>query len=306
MLFTMLKSLANKFPDRPALNDFTYSELINEIEDLEYNPICDKNNFRILLDIFKASQVNKPLIVIPLHGNFDLPKLNDQFNLYLYSSGSTNRNKKYIRLSESMIISNAINSIACNQINSHSRILTICTLHHTGGINAQTLPGLLAGSYVKTIDPNWYELSKIIDQFKITHTHITPRISNIIEKINHFDSKLDVVMCGSDCVTKSSVEFWTRRSKKFIINYGLTEAGPIIINHAFDINSDLSIFEKGVPLGTRIWTDYMIKNRELFLKGTAVSHDKWLPTDDCVEIESDWFIYKGRKSAGCKIIPKRY
>jgi long-subunit acyl-CoA synthetase (AMP-forming) len=179
-------------------------------------------------------------------------------------------------------------------------------LRHTGGINAHTIPGLLAGAYINIIEPHWLMLSKIINNLEITHIHITPRISCFLEKIRNFNVNLEVVMCGSDCVTKSSVEFWIKRSKKFIINYGLTEAGPIIINHTFDINSDLSIFDKGTPLGTKCWVEYKIENRELFLRGSTIHKNGWLATDDCVDIDSNWFIYKGRKSAGCKIIPKRY
>ena len=86
----------------------------------------------------------------------------------------------------------------------------------------------------------------------------------------------------------------------------MTEAGPIILNHTFNKDSDLSIYNFGVALGDTAWCEYKIIDGELFLKGNAVNASDWIATGDCVEKNGDWIVYRGRKSAGCKIIPKQY
>jgi len=91
-----------------------------------------------------------------------------------------------------------------------------------------------------------------------------------------------------------------------MINYGLTQAGPITVNHIFNPGDDLSVFERGVPLGTKRWCQTRIVGNELELRGDSTIVDEWLATDDCVEEWGGWLLYQGRKSAGCKIIPKSY
>ena len=68
----------------------------------------------------------------------------------------------------------------------------------------------------------------------------------------------------------------------------------------FDI---VESFDMCVPLGTNINCNYKIEDGELHLNGDIVVYTGWLKTGDCVEKMGDWFLYNGRKSAGCKIIP---
>lgn len=307
MLFKLFNDIAEKFPEKLALNNYSFKELLYVVKNYPYKLIVDNDDETVLISILKASQLNLPLVVVPLNGTFDLPKqYSNNFTLYLYSSGSTTGQKKSIPISEKHLIENCRIGRICNRISPDSKILTVCSMRHTGGINAQSLPALLTGAHVIIdVNRNFSQFFHTINLLNITHCHLTPRICDLIEKLKTIATPtLEVIMCGSDCVHEKNVKFWIERGVRFILNYGLTEAGPIIINHEFLSNDELHIFEHGVPLGTKIWCEYKIENNSLYLKGDNVSDDDWLDTKDCVVKFDQWYIYNGRKSAGCKIIPK--
>lgn len=308
MLFATLLNNAKKYSNRVALNNWKWSELIEIIDSRSYKEFTTSSGVEILLDILKAASVNKPIVVPPISGNYLHKSLTENFNITLYSSGSTTQFKKSIVLSEKMLMSNAENSIQAHNITSDDKILTVCSTNHTGGINAQTIPALVAGAHVIVKDKfEPYKFWNDIFEHNITITHLVPRMMDtLIRRHGSRESPLRLVTCGSDCIKKEYVSWWQNCRVPFMINYGMTEAGPIIINHKFNPDDDLSIFDFGVPLGTQRWCDVNIIDGELWLKGNAVVGDGWLRTDDCVEQYKEWLIYKGRKSAGCKIIPKSY
>lgn len=311
MLFNTILTVSEKYPDNLAINDITYRKLITLLKSRPYSLVCDKAGVEILLDILTASYHNRPIFILPKYhrDDIDIPKdIDDEnFKITLYSSGSTGMRKKIV-LNEEMILKNAANAIACQDISNTDKILTVCSLNHTGGINAQTIAGLTVGAHILVKDFNAFNFFRILDEEKITITHLVPIMIDSLIKVNNSKplKHLRIVMAGSDCVYKHHVEFWNKLDVDFILNYGLTEAGPIIINHKFSKNINLNIFDEGVPLGTSIWCEYKIEDGELFLKGKEVNSDGWLKTGDCVTISGLWFLYQGRKSAGCKIIPKKY
>jgi acyl-CoA synthetase (AMP-forming)/AMP-acid ligase II len=300
MLFNKFKSIAQKYPTRLALNDLTYQQLLDLVE--------SPSGGGILADILRASRLNQPLIVLPLdQKNISLAEdLPDEFCLVLYSSGSSGTIRKPIILTDTMLCANADNAIECNMISHEDVVYTVCSLHHTGGINAQSIPALLVGAHVVTESFNAYNFFRRIAEIGATITHIVPRMMTALSKVKRVSTPtLHTVMCGSDCVEKWHVEFFIESGCDFIINYGLTEAGPIIINHRFQPGDDLSIFNYGVPLGTRSWCRTVIIGPQLCLLGDSVIN-KSLQTGDCVYMRGEWFIYSGRVTAGCKIIPKNY
>lgn len=310
MLFNKLYSLAKKYPNKLALNSLTYSDLVKKVIDSEYNLVCQSKNEKIIIDIFKASQIQKPLIILPKYNleDIEMPsKLNKKFDLYLFSSGSTGK-RKSICLSEKMIKNNADIAIKCQNITSEDKILTVCSLNHTGGLNAQTIPGLLSGAHIIIKDFNPFKFLKDLKENEITLTHLIPIMISALEKTKNNTKleKLRLVVAGSDCVYKNHVEYWINKNINFLINYGLTEAGPIIINHLFKYKEELKVYDLGIPIGSNCWCDYKIDKNELILKGKSVYKKDWFNTGDCVSINNGWFIYKGRKSAGCKIVPKNY
>lgn len=311
MLFNTFYSTVQKYQTALAINDLTYQEVYDLVKSREYKSVSYETDWTVLLDILKAAEVNKPIVILPKfhREEVDIPsELPDEFGIILYSSGSTGV-RKQIFMPERMIVANAENAIRCQRIIPADKILTVCSLNHTGGISAQSLPGLLVGAHVIVTPFNVFNFFKIIQIEKITLTHLVPIMIEGLEKVkNKYDlSSLRLVVAGSDCVYKKHVEFWISRGVNFMSNYGLTEAGPIIINKEYTKDTDLSIFDQGVPLGTVAWCDTKIENGELLLKGDCISNNQdWFKTGDCVYQIDQWYMYQGRLAAGCKILPKKY
>lgn len=308
MLFTTLINNAKKYENRVTINGLRWSELIELVSNRPYTEFTTSTGVEILLDILKAASINRPIIVPPLSGECLYKDPGPGFSLTLYSSGSTGHFKKPITLSEGVIMANARNSIEAHEFTDGDRVLTVSSMNHTGGINAQTIPALIAGAHVVVVDKfEPHKFWDIIVDHDITVTHLVPRMVDTLIKIDdRRRSSLRLVTCGSDCVKGEHVDWWLDRGVPFMINYGMTEAGPITINHCFNPGDNLLVFVRGVPLGTQRWCDVQIVDGELHLRGDSVIGDGWLATDDCVEEWGEWLIYRGRKSAGCKIIPKSY
>jgi acyl-CoA synthetase (AMP-forming)/AMP-acid ligase II len=309
MLFTKFLDTAKKYQTKLAINNLTYDDVVNLVQTREYCPVCYSTDYTVILDILKAASINKPIVILPKFKRDEviIPELQDNFGIYLFSSGSTGK-RKSIFLSEEMILANSSNAIECQTISEYDNILTVCSLNHTGGLNAQTIPGLLIGAHIIVEEFNAFNFFKKLQQHQITLTHLIPlHIDALIKvkskiKIDH----LRLVVAGSDCVYLNQIKFWLELDTEFMVNYGLTEAGPIILNHTFNKTSDLSVYDHGVVLGNTTWCEYKIIDGELFLKGNSVNTNDWLATGDCVEKKDNWILYRGRKSAGCKIIPKQY
>ena len=309
MLFNAFCTAVKKYSDKLALNNISYRALYQMVVDRPYTPICSATDWTIILDILRAAYENKPIVILPKfrREEIDLIEPQGEFSIILYSSGSTGK-RKQITMSEKMIMANAENAMACQRLTYLDRILTVCSLNHTGGISTQSLAGLLCGAHVIVEQFNPFSFFRTLHDYDITVTHLIPAMIDSLSKVkfNIPPKSLRLVMAGSDCVYIHHVEFWIQRDVNFIANYGLTEAGPIIINHEYHKGSDLSIFDQGVPLGTNEWCQTKIVDGVLWIKGRAVSTDDWFNTGDCVYCIDDWFVYRGRQSAGCKILPKAY
>jgi hypothetical protein len=310
MLFNRFAAACEKFLERPALNDLTYHELYDLVTTRPYVPVSTASDYTVILDILTAAYYDLPIVVLPKFGREDLQISNvesNEFCLYLFSSGTTGP-RKTLKLTDSMLEANADNAITAQSITHEDKIYTVCSLNHTGGINAQTIPGLLSGAHIITSSFNPFGFMKELNELGITLTHLIPIMIDSLIKVDSSirPANLKLVVAGSDCVNKEHVSFWTDRGYEFMSNYGLTEAGPIIINHLFFPGSDMSIFEHGVPLGTMAWCDTGLIDGELILLGSCVSKEDWFYTGDCVTKQGPWYMYHGRKEAGCKILPKKY
>lgn len=312
LLFNAFQDTVEKYPDHLALNNLTYRELLKAVLERKYKYICDTTDWTVILDVLKAAMLNKPIVILPKFNRDSVvtpPIDNDGFRIFLFSSGSSSGNRKCIFMSDRMIMSNAENATNCQSLTSNDTILTVCSLNHTGGLSAQTIAGLLVGAHIIVEQFNAFNFLRLIAQHDVTVTHLIPVMIDALIKVNSdiTVSSLRLVMAGSDCVNKEHVEYWLSKCVPFIVNYGMTEAGPIIINHKFNPGDDLSVFSKGVLLGTTAWCQVDIVDGVLMLKGSSLMiNNVWFNTGDCVEKYNEWFIYNGRHSAGCKIIPKQY
>jgi acyl-CoA synthetase (AMP-forming)/AMP-acid ligase II len=135
----------------------------------------------------------------------------DTFSLYLYSSGSTGI-KKSIKLTEKMIFSNFQNAAKSQNLSSNDNLLTVCSMNHTGGINAQSLPGLLVGSHVVVDNFNPYTILNKINQYNISITHFVPIMIDALLKLKKIKNinNLRLAVAGSDCIKVEHAEFFLK------------------------------------------------------------------------------------------------
>lgn len=303
------KATVEKFKNKPALNDMTYKQLLDLVENYSLSYESHGTGSEIIIEILAAAAADKPLVILPMDKTDYVPveSYPEDFGIYLYTSGSTESQRHAVFLNEKFLLANCATAIELQELTDDDIVLNVCSMHHTGGINIQVLPALLIGAtvYIENFDPrNFYQR---LHDTRATVTHLTPRMLDVLSRIrNDKTSRLRLVAAGSDCVKRSHAEYWLDRKIDFIINYGLTEAGPWIINHRFTDKEQLTIFDRGIPLGSRVWCEYQINQHQLYLRGDNVASQDWLPTGDCVEKIDDFYFYNGRISAGCKVVEKRY
>ena len=212
------------------------------------------------------------------------------------TSGTTGTPKSVYQ--SSLKIHNAnIVALMCQNITSESKILTVCSLDHAGGLLAQTLPGISIGATV-VIEPfNAFRFCREI--VKYTHTHITPGHAHLIMKTKGF-KELDLtgiwITCGADSVGWDIIESFVERGATFMANWGMTEVGPCAINHVFRTMEDVQRLKDINPiLGTVTHCDTKIIDNELYVRGDICVYDDWFATGDLVEQKDGVFYYLGRK-----------
>jgi acyl-coenzyme A synthetase/AMP-(fatty) acid ligase len=308
MFYISLKRIAEKFPNKLAVNEMTYTDLLELSLSRNYNLVCSETGVNVLLDLINASYLQKPIIVLPKENReyVIIPtELPSGFNLILYSSGSTG-NKKPIIIPERMLLANIRNIIQSSNIVPDDKILTVCSMNHTAGLTCQTLAGLFTGSSVIIESFNPFTVLKLLDTHHITVTHVIPMMTTILMKKHNKPilPSLRLVWLGSDCINRQQVEFWIAPTRKLMTIYGLTEAGPPVIYHTFNYSDDLSILDTGVIAGSVACSDIQIVNNELLIRGDNVNVAGWHNTGDCFKYENGFYYYTGRISAGGKIIPK--
>ena len=213
----------------------------------------------------------------------------------LSTSGTTGRPKKIFqdpyKIKHSNFIARKVQNITKN-----SRILTVCSLKHAGGLLAQTLPAYEVGASV-TIEPyNPYRWVMEIEKY--THSHLTPRMAEAIIKTKSF-RKLDLsgitIMCGSDPVHEYEINCFTEQGATFIANWGMTEIGPVAINKTFQPGDVAENYLEYTVLGDTFHCDYKIVDNELHVKGAICVYPEWFATGDLVVEEAGTLYYVGRK-----------
>lgn len=307
MLYEIFHNIVKLYPDKLAINDICYKDLLSLVNSNKYNPVSIHNDYRVLIDILTAAKYNKPIVIPPKDGkDYNVPEeLPSTFHVILYTSGSTSGYRKPVFINEQMLIVNAFNSINAQYLTFNDIIYNVFSMNHTGAINGQVLPGLLVGASIIIEDFNAFQFFKRLNETSATITHLTPRMLKVIRKVE--PTSLRFITAGSDYFKREYIEEWVKAGIPFMINYGMSEAGPITINHVFNSVEELDIFDHGIPLGNQVYCDYKIEAGELLLRGSiVVTGNEWLHTGDCVEMYNDWIMFFGRKSANCRLIEKRY
>ena len=188
----------------------------------------------------------------------------------------------------------AANKIAreVQMISKKSRILTVCTLDHAGGLFAQTLPAYEVGAEIQIEKFNPFKWVKMITSF--THSHLTPAMAEAVTKTktwSDIDLSEKVITCGSDKVSSEVIEIFIKKNCKFIVNWGMSEVGPIAINKIFKKGMKVEYLKDYTLMGNKAYIDTKIINNQLYVKGEICVFDDWFATGDKVKKIDDnfWF-----------------
>lgn len=218
------------------------------------------------------------------------------------SSGSTGESKPFF---QPPLKIKAANEVArqVQGITKNSKIYTVMKMNHAGGLFAQTLPAYEIGAQYTIEKFNAYQFVKNIRDY--THTVITPLHAKAIMMTKGF-KELDLsgitILCGTEPILWPIVEEFVSKGCIFIADWGMTEIGPIAINHTFDSMNEIARIKKICPTGTTVlgskkYCEYKIENEELVVKGDICIFDDWYYTKDkVVEIEEILF-YTGRTNS---------
>lgn len=215
---------------------------------------------------------------------------------YIFSSGSTGEPKSYFQSPKKLKAANSV-ALEAQQISKTSKIYTCCKTTHAGGLLAQTLPAFSIGAHVDVEKFNPYDFVRKIHNY--THTHITPLHAKAIMLTKGFKD-LDLrgvwVTCGADPVHPDVIEAFLAKGCVFMVNWGMSEIGPIAINKVFtDVDQVQEIRRDNASvLGDRFYCDWGIDNDELIVKGDICVYDDWYHTKDGVYLDDGVVYYTGR------------
>lgn len=229
---------------------------------------------------------------------FDYNKIiND--GITIFSSGTSGNSKSFFQPPKKIQAANLV-AITAQELTSNSKIYTCCKLTHAGGLFAQTIPAISIGAKVDIEPFNAYHfISKIK---KYSHTHITPLHAKAIMMTKGFKT-IDLngiwITCGAEPVTWDIISSFVERGAKFMVNWGMSEIGPIAINVVFDSLDKVNEIKSYCPdnatiLGHRAYCDYNIINNELIVKGDISIFDSWYCTKDIVVEKNGFLFYTGR------------
>ena len=210
----------------------------------------------------------------------------------LPTSGTTGAPKRIFQPPHKLAAANSV-ARQVQSITSNSRILTVCTLKHAGGLLAQTLPAVEVGADVDVQKFNPYSWVRQITDY--THSHLTPDMARAVMKTRGFNTvNLSgiTVMCGSDRVHSSIIQSFIDRGATFIANWGMTEVGPVAINQTFNPGDTINTTE--TIMGNQVHCDVKIEDNQLFVRGDICVYDDWFATGDIVTYNNGVYYYLGR------------
>ena len=155
----------------------------------------------------------------------------------IYTSGTTGPSKPIHQPVEKIRAANRI-ARDVQMITKDSKVYTVCSMDHAGGLLAQTLPAIEVKAQVHMETFNPFKWIKNIKDF--THSHLTPAMAKAITKTKSWkDISLTgkIIVCGSDRVPADTINMFVDKGCTFITNWGMSEVGPIAINETFTPSS---------------------------------------------------------------------
>lgn len=236
--------------------------------------------------------------------------------LMIYTGGTTGKPKGVV-LSYEAVTANAINTVISWGLNDHDCTLNYMPLFHTGGINALSLPILLAGGTV--VIGNKFDAEQAVralNTFKTTISLFVPTMYQAIVETTYFQKStfptVKVFLSGGAPCPKTIYKRFLDRGLLFKEGYGLTEAGP----NNFYIDAHVAALKKGAVGKSMLFNEVKVVNQkgticnigeigELYVRGSHVFTkywnndeetrkvicDNWLKTGDLAMFDEDGDYY---------------
>jgi acyl-CoA synthetase (AMP-forming)/AMP-acid ligase II len=230
--------------------------------------------------------------------NIDFAQIMEK-GIAITSSGTSGEPKSYFQSPAKLRAANKVAREA-QQITSSSKVYTCCKITHAGGLLAQTLPAMEIGAEVDIVQFSAYDFVKKISQY--THTHITPLHAKAIMMTKGFQT-LDLtgvwVTCGADPVQWNIIEAFVERGATFLVNWGMSEVGPIAIGTRFNTLEKVQAYKQLCPvdatiLGDVSYCNFKLVDQELHVAGEICIYDGWYATKDRVIVNDGVLFYQGR------------
>lgn len=207
------------------------------------------------------------------------------------SSGTTGTPKKIYRDPNNLKACNEV-AIEAQKITKDSSIYTCTRMTHAGGLLLQTLPAYTLGCDITIEKFNAYTFLKRFKRH--THTFIAPAMCEAVIKTKDFktqDLTGKFVAMGSDPIPAHHIQAFIDRGATVLANWGMSEIGPCVINKLYKLGDTVD----DNILGNTFWTEYKVKDNELYVKGPMCIYDDWLPTGDLVQQQGADLYYVRRK-----------
>ena len=298
-------------------------ELVALLKDCTPAILLFHDQFRFLIDEMEFPHA-VPLLSLDVEvdGKFQVDQtVSEKSWMMIYTGGTTGRPKGVV-LSVEAVNWNALNTIVSWGLTEEDRTINYMPLFHTGGLNALSIPILMAGGMV--IVGSRFDAEEALlatDRYGATISLFVPTMYQSMIQVAYFDQSsfpsMQVFLSGGAPCPQTVYHSFHEKGLKFQEGYGLTEAGP----NNFYIRSSGACRKIGSVGKSMLFNSVKILNDELqpcqadevgelFLKGphlfsgywqnekeTADAFvDGWLRTGDLAKYDpdGDYFIV-GRK-----------
>ncbi len=177
----------------------------------------------------------------------------EDIHLIIHTGGTTGLPKGGMISHRSMLF-NSMNEICTWGISHVDSSHILLPLFHTGGWNLLTLPILHAGGRIilnRTFDPSI--ALKIIDDEKTTFVFGAATIFRMMSEVPAFDSadfsSVKWVMAGAAPTPKNIMQKFWDKGVRFVLGYGMTEAGPNNLTAPAEFMSEKQMKDKYASVG---------------------------------------------------------
>lgn len=235
--------------------------------------------------------------------SYRLPALDEKDPLAIIYTGGTTGKPKGAVLSHQSILWNAVNTIISWDLKKDDCTLTSIPMFHTGGLNALSLPLLLAGGTV-VLRSSFHPEEAVDDLINYCCTIVLfiPTMYHMIVQTEKFKQAqfphMKVFLSGGAPCPLTVYDAFYEKGLKFKEGYGLTEAGP----NNFYINPDEASVKRGSVGKPMIFNNIKIVDDqgkevrpneigELWLKGKHLFEYYWKNEEETRRAyRDDWFI----------------